>query len=170
MFSFVKWKQLPLLAALLISAGICSYGFSDSPVIRYFLLASILGFILHYFICKNKTAYLINSVIFLIAFVLTYFMILQPFSGFEYYPIDSFLGSFVAGIFTCFAVHYTLRFTRVKKIWLFAMPLFVLPLIKPTGMIPAILLSLFIFGTVLFRLIKERKKNSRKQNWVRIAF
>ena len=167
-FAMVNWRKAPWLEALIFAVIILLNG--EIPKLSVTVIATISTVLCYRIVVSNNKLQFITAFISLLAGILfAYFILAQP-MDFSSLALDSSLGCAVVGTVVCLALGYSIKWRRNRGLWLFILPLLVLPLIKPTGIIPAISLSALLTGLAICRLVRLRKQMTDYKKWIsRIA-
>lgn len=166
LFRTVKWKNTLQYEVMALSFFLLFYRlFSKKPsnLFLYCFFLTFLFFIRQVLRSKKKLLFLSNSLVLFWGVVLSFYVISNPVSFFDY-PMDSVLGVATIGVVFSFFWKLLKFGTFNWYIFLYAIPLIVLSLIKPTGVIPALMISIcFAFGVVYYVLKYFRSSNKKNK-------
>ena len=166
LFRFIKWRQVSCLGILWVMSFFCYYYELFSLLVSS-LIWIILGGAVIFLDFRSKTpvSRLKNTGLLLLGMILFFFFAIYHFS---YYPMDAVMGTLIGSIFLLYTVEICMYY-KLRHVFWAALPLAVLPLIKPTGIIPAILLAFMLGITMLCRGIKTVKQQNlpRQQAFTR---
>lgn len=164
--SLINWKHISVVGNTLIIFFIL---LSKLSCMDYWVTNSVLGIGLFFWLIrglytKHRCIFFRNNLMLATAEFLALFLIQEPMS-FLHVPQDTLLGCFSLGIFILFALEFCLTSRLEQKKYIFIPMLLVLPLIKPTGILPAMLLSIGISTFLIFRQIRTDRTHFRMSSW-----
>ena len=172
LFRYVKWNNLPFYEILFFTfCLVCYRTVSEKRLGDYLLLGiSIFIVIMHIAFSEKRKEFLSNSIMYIMAIFLVLILFSMPVPILFYIP-DTTLGCATVGVFFCIAWGVLYHHDIIKwRIWFYVLPLAVLSLIKPTGVIPALLLSLFFVLCIIGYSFKKYRSYLQKKRIGLIIF
>lgn len=157
LFRHIKWHNLPFYEILFFTfCLICYRTISEKKLSDNLLFwASIILVVMHIVFSEKRKELFNNSIMYFLSFTLLLYLFFLPVHIFFYLP-DTTLGCATVGLFFCTAWGLLYCHDIINwKLWLYLLPLAVLSLIKPTGVIPALLISVFFVLCVLVRSLRS---------------
>jgi len=154
-FSTINWRKIPFVEALLIAVTIIFNDKISDWVVSINVAVSV-SLLYRVAVASRKLQVVSNFISLLGGVLFGYFILFQP-MAFGDLALDSCLGCAAVGTVICFVLSYSCIWQRKRGLWLFSLPLLVLPLIKPTGIIPAACLSVLLTVASVIRIIKFRR-------------
>ena len=152
LFYLINWRSIKLQGILLTAACLLYYKFNEPFESNLFSTLLALGFVLIIFgiiHAKSRKEAFCSTIVLLLSTNLFFYLLSCPFSFFVY-PMDTVLGCATMGVFLSLSWEM-LSFNGINRHSpLLFIPLAVLTLVKPTGVIPAVLLSFIFFLRVVF--------------------
>jgi len=171
-FTYIKWRRSLFPAVLLLGTGVLIYRiYRENLPLLFYVAWSMVGIYWCIKICseKNIRRQLVNSILLFLGMLLAFYLMALPMSLLTY-PLDTNLGCIFAGSVFCFSQGLFFSRTLTRYNYFLLLPLMVLPLIKPTGMIPAILLNLAIIPWEIGKFCKNFSQIRQHQKTLRSIF